>query len=85
MMQTYKCQKATLFVLNERIHQEFFSDSELKGQDKYHSYIHGVMYDDEQEPEDRKLLAISRGPSELCQTCIVPSLILIEKEVVRTS
>ena len=84
MMQTFKCQKATFFVLNRRLRDEFFSEHEPMPE-KYRQYIHGVMYDDEQEPEDRKLLAISRGPNELCNSLIFPSVLLIDKEVVRTN
>jgi len=46
MMQTFKCQKATFFVLDKRISDEFFSQQEPMP-DKYRHYIHGIMYDDE--------------------------------------
>jgi hypothetical protein len=51
--------------------------------EKYRQYLHFVNYDDTQEMEDRKLLAIARGPSELCHTLMFPSIISIEKEVLR--
>ena len=51
-MSAFDCQKATFFVLNKRLHHEFFKDFEdanpavIKGREKYLNYIHGVMYDD---------------------------------------
>lgn len=41
------------------------------------------MFDDTQSVEDTALLAIARGPSELCGGLIFPSVITIEKETVR--
>ena len=52
--------------------------------DKYRHYINEVEFDDTQEVENRKLLAISRGPNELCKSLIFPSINAIEKEVIRT-
>jgi hypothetical protein len=88
-MSAFDCQKATFFVLNKRLHHEFFKDFEeadpavIKGREKYLNYIHGVMYDDTQETEDRKLLAIARVKGQVPETLIFPSIIGIEKEVVR--
>ena len=97
---TFDCSRATFFLLNKRIEDEFFSeylpskpgnkelglDKKRKsvGSDKYRQYLHFVDYDDTQEMEDRKLLGIARGPTELCLSLIFPSIITIEKEVIRT-
>ena len=89
VMSAFDCQKATFFVLNKRLHHEFFKDFEeadpavIKGREKYLNYIHGVMYDDTQETEDRKLMAIARVKGQVPETLIFPSIIGIEKEVVR--
>ncbi len=88
-MSAFDCQKATFFVLNKRLHHEFFKDFEdgdpsvIKGREKYLNYIHGVMYDDTQETEDRKLMAIARVKGQVPEVLIFPSIIGIEKEVVR--
>jgi hypothetical protein len=88
-MTAFQCQKATFFVLNKRLHKEFFKDFEdadpsvIKGREKYLNYIHGVMYDDTQETEDRKLMAIARVKAQVPEVLIFPSIIGIEKEMVR--
>jgi hypothetical protein len=41
------------------------------------------MYDDTQEMDDRKLLAIARGPNELCEVLIFPSILSVESETMR--
>lgn len=75
--------------MNKRLHEEFFKDFEdadpkvIKGREKYLNYIHGVMYDDTQETEDRKLLAIGRTAGQVPETLIFPSIIGIDKEAVR--
>ena len=75
-------------MLNNRLYNEFFKDYEegspsIKGKEKYLNYMHGVMYDDTQETEDRKLLAIARIAGQVPQTLIFPSIIGIDKEAVR--
>jgi hypothetical protein len=87
-MQVFDCQKATFFVLNNRLNNEFFKDyvegnPSIKGKEKYLNYMHGVMYDDTQETEDRKLLAIARVAGQVPETLIFPSIIGIEKNSVR--
>jgi hypothetical protein len=55
----------------------------IKGREKYLNYIHGVMYDDTKETEDRKLMAIARVKGQVPETLIFPTVIGIEKEVER--
>lgn len=56
---------------------------EVQLRDKYRQYLHTVMFDDTQSVEDTKLMAIARGPVELCKSLIFPSVITVEKESVR--
>ncbi|TNV86032.1 hypothetical protein FGO68_gene9073 [Halteria grandinella] len=92
----FDCQKCTFFLLNDRLREEYIQEfinppppgstlKELAVRDKYKQYLHTVMFDDTQSVEDTALLAIARGPSELCGGLIFPSVITIEKETVRQS
>lgn len=44
--------------------------------------MHGVMYDDTQEVDDRKLLAIARGTGQVVDGLIFPSIIAIDHECI---
>lgn len=75
----FDCSKASLFIFNKRIHEDFFDQVP---QDKQR-YIHSVEYHDNFAIERQKVMAIARSKDELCDKIIFPSILKIHKDTIR--
>ena len=90
----FECSKVSVFVLNKRLHTEFFdfSSKNTQNQSSIHhdhvpldkqKYVHSVDYHDEFSIDRNKVLAIARSEEELCKKLVFPSIIKIHKDTMR--